>query len=85
MGHDTGLNIDPGLANPGQGVTIDDADRLGMLAAYWLKKGSPLIDAGLNLRELFALDSGPADYFSNPIPRGMAFDIGAHEWADTAK
>ena len=81
MGRDMGLNVEPKLANPGQGSLLDDADRLDTLAAYRLETGSPLIDAGLDLRKLFGLDPGPHDYYATTLPQGSGFDIGAHERA----
>ena len=43
-----------------------------------LRPGSPLIDAGTDLRS-HGLHVGTRDFFGNPIPSGGGFDIGAHE------
>jgi hypothetical protein len=54
-------------------------------AAYKLKPGSPLIDAGADLLTL-GIEAGFTDYFGNGIPYPIlgdlrsTFDIGAHEW-----
>jgi hypothetical protein len=75
----TGLNANPRLVDPGNGGTIGDADRLPTLAAYKLRAGSPLVDAGLNLRRLFGLSPGPTDFYGTSIPQGTGYDVGAHE------
>ncbi len=67
------------LCDPGRGGTRYP-DPPGSLAAYNLRPGSPLIDAGLDLRALFGLDPGPRDFRGSPLPAGPRFDIGAHEW-----
>jgi hypothetical protein len=85
MGRNTGLNVDPRLADPGDGSPVDDADKLDTLANYRLADGSPLIDAGLDLRDLFGVDPGPHDYYANTVPQGAGFDIGAHERAVEAQ
>ena len=75
----TGLSANPRLVDPGNGGTIGDADRLPTLAAYKLRAGSPLVDAGLNLRSLFGLSPGPTDFYGTSIPQGAGYDVGTHE------
>jgi len=45
-----------------------------------LPKSSANIDSGLNLDEMFEINPGNNDYFSNSIPYGKGCDVGAHEW-----
>ena len=54
-------------------------------ADYRLLADSPLIDAGLDLPARFGIDPGQIDYFSNAIPRGATFDIGAHDSMPTVR
>jgi Right handed beta helix region len=72
-----GRTGDPMLTAPGAGATFDDATRLETLDAYRLKPGSPLVNAGLNLTALFAIDAGVEDFYGTPL--NGAFDIGACE------
>lgn len=80
----TGLSVDPGLHRPGAGETVSDPKHLSRLNAYRLRPGSPMIDAGLNLRLSFNLNVGGRDFWGNAIPQGNAFDVGAHEASQTA-
>jgi hypothetical protein len=82
---DTGYSVDPGLASPGGGGTVGDADQLASLTAYRLRADSPVIDAGLNLKGLFGLGAGPNDFYGGGVPRGEGHDIGAHEAAPTTR
>jgi len=77
---DVGLSVDPKLLVPGKGDTFNNAKLLDTLSSYRLQNSSPLIEAGLNLRQLFALDPGTRDYYGNRLPQGAAFDVGAHEF-----
>jgi len=54
------------------------------LTAYRLQSGSPMIDAGLNLKAHFGIEVGAMDFYGNPIPAGNAFDIGANEASPAA-
>ncbi len=76
-----GLIIDPGLNQPGK-VSLTDPSLIDTahLPEYNPVTGSPVIDAGLNLRELFDLDPGKTDILGTPVPSGQAFDIGAIEY-----
>lgn len=73
------LNEDPLLVNPGGGTTFDKAALLEALDAYRLRAGSSMSDAGLDLSALFGTDPGSSDFYGGPVPRELAFDIGAHE------
>ncbi|MFA6242020.1 MAG: hypothetical protein WC655_13890, partial [Candidatus Hydrogenedentales bacterium] len=75
----TGFEVDPKLMQPGAGGTIGDPHKLTTLSAYKLATGSPLVDKGLSLQSLYGIDPGARDYYGKAIPKGNAFDIGAHE------
>jgi Right handed beta helix region len=74
-----GCYADPLLRKNGTGLLTDPA-LLPNLPEYQILEGSPAIDAGLDLRELFKMDPGMRDFFGNAIPHGPRFDIGAHEY-----
>lgn len=78
-GKPVGLVVNPKLMDMGKSITIVDPTKLHTLTAYRLQKNSPLIDAGLELRSVFGIDPDKRDFYSNPIPQGKGFDIGAHE------
>lgn len=75
----TGLSVDPQLNGPGGGGTIGNPDLLNTLFAYRLKSSSSMINAGLGLQQLFALNAGPHDFYDTPIPQLGGFDLGANE------
>lgn len=79
-GSPTGSAVDPLLTSPGQGGTFNEPYQLNQLSAYRLQAGSPMINTGLNLTTLFGLSVGNSDYYSNAVPQGSGFDIGAHEF-----
>ena len=76
----TGRFIDPGLNQPGK-VSLTDPGLLDAthLTEYTPVPGSPVIDSGLDLKELFDLDPGKKDLLGTPVPSGQTFDIGAIE------
>jgi hypothetical protein len=74
-----GRYADPLLRKNGTGLLTDPA-HLPNLPEYQILPGSPAIDAGLDLRELFKMDPGKRDFYGTAIPRGTRFDIGAHEY-----
>ncbi len=82
-----GMNVDPKLVNPGWAGTVGNPDSLESMSAFRLDSGSTLVNAGLNLWTLFALDPGPRDFFATglhsgngtPQPNGSGFDVGANE------
>jgi len=76
-------SFNPLLTNAGGGGTIYP-DPITKLAAYRLQSGSPMIDAGLNLKAHFGIDVGARDFYGNPIPGGNVFDIGANEASPAA-
>ncbi|MFB0555389.1 MAG: choice-of-anchor Q domain-containing protein [Phycisphaerae bacterium] len=79
-GKPVGLVVDPMLMGLGKSITIGDPTKLHTLTAYRLRKNSPLIDAGLDLRSLFGIDPGKRDFYGTSIPQGKGCDIGAHEF-----
>ena len=79
----TGRFIDPLLVAPGTAV-LTDPSRIpeGSLSGYMLKSGSPLVDSGLNLKEMFGIDIGERDFFGTEIPQGNGFEVGAAEYLE---
>jgi hypothetical protein len=75
----TGFNVDPKLVNAGGGTTLNDATLLKTLAAYQLQTNSPLLDTGLNLPKLLAINTGTRDFYGTSIAQGPGFDVGACE------
>jgi hypothetical protein len=77
-----GLFKDPLLAAPGT-ATVTDPSKLLVenLSAYSVKPGSPLIDNGLNLKDMFGIEPGERDIFGTKIPQGQGFEIGAVEYS----
>lgn len=73
-----GRFADPLLLENGIGQLMD-ATKLATLVEFQLTTGSPAIDNGLNLRELFGIDPGPRDFYGTALPMNGRFDIGAHE------
>jgi len=79
-GNIVGLYADPQLQDPGSwALTKPDKITPENLAGYSLKPGSPLIDRGLDLKNLFGIDPGGRDLAGTVIPQGNSFDIGAIE------
>lgn len=70
---------DPLLRKDGNGLLTDPA-KLPTLLEYQLLPGSPAIDAGLDLRELFGIDPGKRDFYGVSLPSGGRYDMGAHEF-----
>ena len=79
----TGLYQDPGFVNPGA-LSVTDPEKINSenLSPYKPKSGSPLINNGLNLIELFGLNPGSKDILGSAIPIEAKFDIGAIEYND---
>jgi hypothetical protein len=73
-----GLFADPALPRSGPALLTDPAD-LHRLVEYQLREGSPARGAGLDLRKMFGIDPGPADFYGNPLPSEGAPSMGAHE------
>jgi len=79
-GVNTGLTVNPLVANPGGGGIVGDPNALESLTAYRLQTGSPLVNTGLALSvSPFNWNVGTRDFYGNPLPRGAGYDIGAHE------
>ncbi len=77
----TGTFKDPGFISPGNlGLTDPENINPENLISYVPGEGSPVINAGLNLRELFGLDPGSSDITGFKIPAGGKYDIGAIEF-----
>lgn len=76
-----GLYTDPLLVSPGT-ASLTDPTKISPenLSGYMLKPGSPLIDKGLNILEMFGINPGERDFFGTKIPQGKGFDIGAVEY-----
>ncbi len=62
-------------------INVTDPEQINAenLKGYVPELGSPLIDGGLNLKELFGIDPGSRDLVGSTIPEGDKFDIGAIE------
>jgi hypothetical protein len=78
-----GLFVDPDLPRSGPAMLTNPAD-LYRLVEYQLRKTSPAVGAGLDLRKEFGIDPGPADFYGSPQPSEGLPSIGAHE-ARTAR
>ena len=48
------------------------------LSSYRLSTGSPLVNQGLDLAQIWGFEVGARDFWGNPLP-AAALDIGAHE------
>ncbi|MBA4167583.1 MAG: right-handed parallel beta-helix repeat-containing protein [Chitinophagaceae bacterium] len=79
-GKTVGIFADPLLFNYKDGKTINNYKMLKNMSGYRLIKGSPLIDAGINVSDFFNVFSVKADYFEAFVPAGKQFDIGASEF-----
>jgi hypothetical protein len=77
-----GTTVDPHLVGPGNGGTFDDATRLNELAAYALRRTSPLIDLGVEARDAAAPSR---DFHGTGVPQGGRLDVGAHEWTPASE
>jgi hypothetical protein len=79
----TGLFADPLFREAGT-LQITDPENINTesLQGYLPRAGSPLIDAGLSLQELYGLDPGSRDLTGRPIPLNGKYDIGAIEQSD---
>ncbi len=79
-----GKYADPLLRKDGTGL-LTDPTKLPGLSEYQVLPGSPVIDSGLDLKQLFGLDPGNRDFFGNALPGGRLFDIGAYEYSKPSK
>ena len=78
-----GIFSDPCIVNPGI-ITLTDSTMIlkENLAGFYLKSGSPLIDQGLDLKELFNMDVVKKDISGMSLPQGNGFDVGALEFRE---
>jgi hypothetical protein len=71
------LLMDPAVSSlPTDPLKIDPEN----LNTFSVNEGSPAIDAGLNIPEIFSLSPGQRDLAGNKIPLGNTFEIGALEF-----
>jgi hypothetical protein len=71
------------LDGKGLGVSADprlQAARGAVPSAVHPQRGSPVIDAGLNLRTCLGVDPGATDFFGTPVPQLRGRDMGAVEF-----
>jgi hypothetical protein len=78
-----GMFTDPLMVAPGTAV-VTDPSKISpeSLSGYMLKPGSPLINNGLDLKEIFGIERGERDILGSTIPQGEDYDIGAMEYYD---
>lgn len=79
-GRDYGSEAASALLMPGSGPVIDKTDTLGRVQAYLLQPDSSVVDAGLDLQELFGMEMGQRDFCGQSIPLGGDYDLGACEF-----
>jgi hypothetical protein len=77
-GKDVGAAGDPLLNAAGRGAIVTVADRRANLDRYGPRKGSPLLESGLDLRSLFQIDPGNRDFWGNTLPKDRLPTPGAH-------
>jgi hypothetical protein len=68
-GTETGTALSASVNNPGGSSPFD----------YQLRSGSSLVDGGLSLVDSFVQDAGNHDFFGNPVPANITYDIGMYE------
>ncbi|MGW8314098.1 MAG: right-handed parallel beta-helix repeat-containing protein [Bacteroidales bacterium] len=75
-----GIYGDPLFENAGS-LELTDPEKISMaaLSGFFPGQGSPLIDAGIDLREQFSVDPGEKDLVGTTIPVNLKYDIGAIE------
>lgn len=76
----SGIYEDPLLRNP-ESMELTDPELINRtsLEGYYPETGSPLINRGLDLNELFGIHPGDKDLVGSRIPQGGKYDIGALE------
>ena len=77
-----GLFTDPMLVDPATTISLTDPTKITFenLAGFMLKPGSPLVDYGLDLEEIFGIEMGERDIFGTITPQGKGFEVGAVEF-----
>ncbi len=73
-----GIYANPMFLNPGN-LTLTDPTKLSEITNYYVEDGSPVINAGLDLKTLFNINPGMQDFSGYPLTQGMGFDMGAYE------
>jgi len=77
----TGFFTDPDFKGPPIVTLVDPAEiNIQSLSSFALQPGSPLIDRGIDLEQLFLLNPGKNDIAGTPIPQGKGFEPGALEY-----
>lgn len=76
-----GYDVNPQLANPGYGATIDNGNP-STLTNYFLNATSPLLNTGFNCTAI-GWFPGLTDFTGNTLPQGGIFDGGACELKQT--
>lgn len=79
-----GLNVNPQLANMGNGTQLTNPRLLTTLTSYSPSASSPVVNAGLNLLSLFGINTGGVDFIGQATPYGPAYDMGAFEYQGAA-
>jgi hypothetical protein len=69
---------DPLLVAPGSAGVVGTADFLSGLSGYRLRRGSPLLGRGIDLRTALAVDSDTRGFFGNLLSEAMPPAIGAN-------
>jgi len=59
---------------------LTDPTKLPKITTFLLKKSSPCIDRGLDLKKMYQMDVGTHDLIGNPLPLGSSFDVGPVEY-----
>ena len=79
----TGLYKDPLFPDTGA-LEVTDPEKINLpsLQGYFPEAGSPLVDGGLDLKDLFDLDPGERDILGTSIPANGKYDIGAIEYTE---
>jgi hypothetical protein len=77
-GKEMGAAGDPLLNAFGGGDMVTSAGKRAALDRYKPRKGSPLIESGLDLKALFHIDLGDRDFWGNPLPKDIRAAVGAH-------
>ncbi|RPD42985.1 hypothetical protein EG028_01460 [Chitinophaga barathri] len=79
-GRETGMFADPQLTGNGGFPSTGYTRESLCISGYLIKKGSPLIDAGLDIRRLFKSDVVRSDYCGVAFKPSRKPDIGAFEF-----
>jgi hypothetical protein len=76
-----GISVDPLLSDRDKlSVTNPSMIDYNSVSGYSLQETSPLIDNGLNLKELFSFDVPQKDIAGTLLPVNKGYDIGAIEY-----